>query len=129
MKVFISWSGPASKAVAEYMRGWLKSVIQAVEPWISAEDIERGSRWGLDVARQLSQSKVGIICLTSANLNAPWILFEAGVSSKTLEDTYVIPYLLGVEPASLTGHRAVPGRARHKGRHEAPRRDCESCTG
>jgi len=41
MKVFISWSGQRSAAVADALRYWLPKVIQALEPWMSADDIEK----------------------------------------------------------------------------------------
>lgn len=103
MKVFISWSGDMSRAVAEALRGWLPCVIQAVEPWVSAHDIERGVRWGPALTRELEQTKVGIICLTPDNLEAPWILFEAGALSKTVEATYVCPFLFRVENSDVEG--------------------------
>ena len=103
MKVFISWSGERSKAVAQAWHDWLPNVIQAVEPWMSETDIAKGARWGMDMARELDETRVGIICLTPENLNAPWILFEAGALSKTLEETYVCPYLFDVRPADLEG--------------------------
>jgi hypothetical protein len=103
MKVFISWSGEPSLHVAEALRDWLPRVIQAVKPWLSLKDIEKGARWETDVARELRETKVGILCLTPNNLNAPWLLFEAGALSKTLDKTYVCPYLLGVGVAYLQG--------------------------
>jgi hypothetical protein len=93
MKVFISWSGPRSKAAAQALHQWLPDVIQSIEPWMSAEDIDAGARWGNEVTNELAQTRCGIICLTQDNLTAPWILFEAGALSKTIEKTYVIPYL------------------------------------
>ena len=103
MNLFISWSGSRSKAVAEALHSWLPNVIQSVRPWLSAADLEKGARWSSDIARQLQDTRVGIICLTSDNLVAPWILFEAGALSKTLESTFVCPYLFHVEPAELKG--------------------------
>ena len=45
MKIFICWSGPLSHAVAELLRVWLKSVIQAVDPFLSSENIPKGTDW------------------------------------------------------------------------------------
>lgn len=103
MKVLISWSGIRSKAVAESLHYWLKSVIQSIEPWMSEEDIKKGTRWNSELASELEKTRVGIICLTPENLNEPWILFEAGALSKTLENTFVCPYLFKIEKAELKG--------------------------
>lgn len=99
MKIFISWSGERSHQVAIALREWLPFVIQALDPWISSSDIEKGSRWGSEIAKQLDASRVGIICLTPENLTSEWVLFETGALSKTLESTYVCPYLYDLEPS------------------------------
>jgi hypothetical protein len=70
MKVFISWSGPRSRAVAELLKGWLVDVIQAIGPWMSSY-IEKGARWVSELSEELEQSKLGIICLTQDNLSSP----------------------------------------------------------
>ena len=77
MNLFISWSGEKSRSVAEALRDWLPFVINAVKPWMSAADIEKGARWSSDLAYQLKETRAGIICLTRDNLEAPWVLFEA----------------------------------------------------
>ena len=43
MKVFLSWSGEASLAMAAQLKSWLPKVIQALQPWISSEDMGRVS--------------------------------------------------------------------------------------
>lgn len=101
MKVFISWSGDRSKTVALALREWLPDVIQDVKPWVSASDIDAGARWSADIARQLSETKFGIICLTAENQLKPWILFEAGALAKTLDGTFLCPYLIGLESAEV----------------------------
>jgi len=101
MKVFLSWSGPTSGALARALREWLPLVIQAVKPWMSERDIGPGERWGTEVAAELAETKFGIICLTPDNLTEPWILFESGALSKTVESTYVCPYLFRVPVAAL----------------------------
>jgi hypothetical protein len=103
MKVFISWSGETSKAIAEILRDWLPSVIQAVKPYYSPDDITKGSRWSTEIAKELEECKVGLLCLTPDNLEAPWLMFEAGALSKSLTSARVCPLLFGIEPSDIKG--------------------------
>lgn len=103
MDVFISWSGERSHAAAEALRDWLPKIINAIKPWLSSEDIAQGARWSRDVALKLEAAKAGIICVTPANLHSDWVLFEAGALSKTLENTFVCPFLIDLQPADLKG--------------------------
>ena len=101
MKIFLSWSGDRSGAVAAAFREWLPNVIQALQPWLSSANIDQGTRWSSEVAAQLQETRVGIICLTPENISAPWLLFESGALSKTLAQTHVCTYLIGLEPTDL----------------------------
>lgn len=103
MKVFISWSGPRSRYIADALRGWLPRVIQSLRPWMSDEDIAAGSRWIPEIAKELSDSRVGLLCITPENQSSPWLLFEAGALSKTLDQTFVCPMLFDMSPAQLAG--------------------------
>lgn len=111
MKVFISWSGEKSRMVA---KGLCESVFlssQVIWPWMSSEDIDLGARWADDLARNLDDTNAGVLCLTKANLAAPWIIFEAGALSKSVERGCVIPYLIDVGfdelPAPLQQFQSV----------------------
>jgi hypothetical protein len=101
MKVFISWSGPESKAIALALHEWIPDVIQAVEPWMSAADIDAGARWSEELARELNRIRFGIFCMTAGNLTAPWMLYEAGALSRQLRQGRICPYLFGVVPKDL----------------------------
>ena len=103
MQVFISWSGERSKTIAAALRDWLPLVIQALNPWFSPEDIDKGARWLSDLNSQLQQQSVAVICLTPENLAAPWLLFEAGALSKAMDSSCVSPVLLGLEAVDLEG--------------------------
>jgi TIR domain len=94
--VFISWSGDRSQGIADALYEWLPMVVQSVKPWMSRHSIDKGSRGALEMAKALDGTKVGITCLTPENLAAPWILYEAGCLSKTIDDqTRLCTYLLG----------------------------------
>ncbi|PZS45748.1 toll/interleukin-1 receptor domain-containing protein [Stenotrophomonas maltophilia] len=103
VKVFISWSGDHSKRYAEAIRDWLPGVIQMVKPYFTPQDIEKGARWSQDIANELGQSHVGIICVTRENLHSDWILFEAGALSKSLDQSHVCPLIFGISPTDLSG--------------------------
>jgi hypothetical protein len=100
MKVFLSWSGERSRLVAEAMHDWLPQVIQVVEPWLSKADIEKGARWGPEISDRLEEAKIAIVCLTAENLDAPWILFEAGAIAKTKE-AKLCTLLLDLTPSTV----------------------------
>lgn len=103
MKIFISWSGALSESVALVLRVWLRNVIQVIDPYVSSEDIEKGSRWFSDIDNKLDNSDFGIICLTRDNLTRPWILFEAGAISRNIDRARVTPLLIDLTPADLNG--------------------------
>jgi hypothetical protein len=103
MKVFISWSGGQSHQVAVALRDWLPSVLQSVEPYVSSEDIDKGARWSTDISRELDDSSFGIICVTPENIDAPWVNFEAGALSKSLDRSRVAPFLFAVDRTAIQG--------------------------
>lgn len=107
MKVFISWSGRQSQQIAASLRKWLPKVIQATIPWMSATDVEKGTRWADEISRELEESAIGIICVTRENIDSPWLLFEAGALSKLRSQAHVCTYLHGLNPADIFGPLAM----------------------
>lgn len=95
LRIFITWSGERSQLVAEALRDWLPNVLQFVEPWMSAADVNKGAKWLQALSGELEKANFGVICLTPENLTAPWILFEAGALSKKA-DSAVCTYLFGL---------------------------------
>ena len=102
MKIFISWSGKRSKCVAKALRDWLPMVLQYVEPWMSEADIDAGARGLNELAKELADSRFGIICLTPENLDSNWIHFEAGAISKALETSKVSPVLFDLDVSDVS---------------------------
>lgn len=96
-QLFISWSGDLSHRVAAQLHEWIPTVLQSAEPFLSSTDIEKGSRWSDHVAKKLEECGFGIIVLTPSNLNAPWILFEAGALSKMVGRGQVSALLVGLD--------------------------------
>lgn len=108
MKVFLSWSGSRSREAALLFRDWLPQVIQAVDPWMSDVDIEKGAQWFAEISREVSAASFGIVFLTRENLEKPWLHFEAGALAKALSNDggsapRVAAYLLGIEPTDVVG--------------------------
>ncbi len=103
MIVFISQSGESSRYVAEGLRDWVQGVINAVQPWVSAKDLKPGVAWFSSIADELERANFGVVCLTAENVDEPWLHFEAGALSKIVGQAHVVPYLIDLQPADLTG--------------------------
>ncbi len=102
MKIFISWSGELSKKIAESIKKWLPCFINMVDVFFSPDDIEKGENWDNKIAKELSECKYGIICLTKENVTAQWINFEAGAIAKTL-DSRVATLMVNINPSDVKG--------------------------
>jgi hypothetical protein len=70
---------------------------------MSEADIEKGTRGLNELTKALYTIKVAVACLTPDNLEAPWLLFEAGALSKTIDDSSrLCTYLLdGLQPQDI----------------------------
>ncbi|WP_288244983.1 hypothetical protein [uncultured Chryseobacterium sp.] len=101
MKIFLSWSGDRSRKVAELLDNWLQCVIQAVNPWMSSKDIDRGALWFAEISDQLAGTGIGIICLTKENRLKPWILFESGALAKGISSNRVCTFLIDLEATDV----------------------------
>ncbi len=102
MKIFISWSGNKSLSVAKVLKEWIPCIIQDVQPYVSADDIDKGARWSTDIAKELESASFGILCVTNENLNSQWLNFEAGALSKAIDKSRVCPFLLDLKTTDIT---------------------------
>lgn len=100
MRLFLSWSGPTSLQIAAKLHEWLPMVIQRLDPYHSSE-MEKGTRWTPEIARELESSNFGIACVTPENWESPWLLFEAGALSKSVEEGRVAPILFGLDQTDI----------------------------
>ncbi|MDE0357250.1 MAG: toll/interleukin-1 receptor domain-containing protein [Gammaproteobacteria bacterium] len=104
MDIFISWAGPDSHAVALVLRGWLPGVLPFVRPWVSSEDIRKGTRWSDKLWGRLQRTSYCIVCLTPGAVRSPWVNFEAGAVARAVGgQAHVSPLLFGISPANLGG--------------------------
>jgi TIR domain len=101
MRVFLCWSGAVSEKIATAFHEFLGDVIQEIKPFFSSESIRKGDRWRTEIAQQLAETDFGVLCLTEDNLEAPWILFEAGALSKNVVNSRVTSLLGGIQPTDV----------------------------
>lgn len=90
-------------AIAKALREWLPRVMQAIEPWMSDSDADKGIRWEQRIGQELEETRFGIFCLTPENLDSRWLNFEAGAIAKTVDKTYVCTYLCDLKPTDIEG--------------------------
>ncbi|GJL63830.1 MAG: hypothetical protein NPIRA04_24840 [Nitrospirales bacterium] len=87
MKLFISWSGSKSNQVAVVLRNWLRQLFPTIEPFLSTDNLKKGTQWSDGLLTGLNQAEHGLICLTRQNYQEPWILFEAGAIARKAHST------------------------------------------
>ena len=103
MRVFISWSGETRHKVAQILYDWLlKLEIPSLELYIS-DEIDKGAVWFADLISELKKADCGILCLTKENVNAPWLLFEAGALLTAKERSFLAPFLFRVNRSEIAG--------------------------
>lgn len=101
MQVFLSWSGERSRLVSEETKTWLMCVIQSLKPWMSSDDIGKGTLWFDEISSTLSTSSIGLVFLTRENLSSPWILFESGALANGLSAKRVCTILVDIKPGDV----------------------------
>lgn len=101
MKVFVSWSGDVAREIASQLSRYLDLIVPGLECFVSSDEIQKGDRWSTAIAQQLQDSHYGVLLLTKDNLAAPWLFFEAGALSKSLDRGRVAPILFDVTVAEV----------------------------
>src|SRR5262249_45299751 len=102
MDVFLSWSGPPSHKAALLFKGFLQSVIQTTDVWVSSASIASGTQWASELKTALAEIDFGVSMVTKANVNNPYLLFEAGAISKKAEGR-LVPVLCDLRLIDLKG--------------------------
>lgn len=101
MRLFISWSGEDSKAIAAAFREWLPLINKDVKPYMSSEDIEKGQHWPSRLRNELSATSFGLVILTPQNKAAEWLHFEAGAIAKSVEEGQLVSILCGLKQSDI----------------------------
>jgi len=53
---------------------------------------QQATLWFSQISDNLSDTSIGIVCLTQENKDRPWILFEAGTLAKGLSNSRVCTF-------------------------------------
>lgn len=103
VKVFVSWSQPLSRAIAEAFVNWLPTVIQECRSPFMSTDIAKGEAWFQAVADELADSKIGVAFITSENHDSPWLHFEGGAMLTKLEKQRICPVVVDMAKTDYDG--------------------------
>lgn len=89
--------------MAVALRDWLPMAVPSVEPWVSSEDIAKGTRGRDAIVKELAGTGQGVICLTRQNVKEPWLNFEAGALSNHAAEPRVRTVLFDLKPSDVVG--------------------------
>lgn len=102
MKVFVSWSKDASRAVAIEFAKWLPDVIQEADVYISTETT-KGDAWFETIHKNLADSTVGVLFITPMNKDEPWLNYEAGALRTLPTAKRLCSVFVGMKTADYQG--------------------------
>lgn len=106
--VFLSFSGPTGKVIAEALKDWLPLVFDSILPYVASE-MQSGTKWTSDVHEHLDKAILGISCVTRDSQEAPWLMFEAGYiagrhgQAGKNHQMGLLPYVVGMESEEVRG--------------------------
>src|SRR4029453_13374266 len=86
-RVFICWSGDQSHQIAHAIKTLLENRIDRAkeeEAIFVSDDVEKGVAGFESLLTELTESAVGIVCVTVESLASPWMHFEAGALARKL---------------------------------------------
>jgi hypothetical protein len=78
MKLFVSWSGAHSHAIALALRSWLPYIFTDLQIFVSTEDVRKGKRWLPEISKEL-----GTTNLRNADIEGPLSNFQSTVFNKS----------------------------------------------
>lgn len=107
MNIYISWSGDTGRRVALALQRFIPLILQRASVYSTADDMEKGTRWADMIKRKLDSTDTALLCVTPESVNSPWLAFEAGILSKSLGQTRIIPLLVGMSIVDVTGPLAM----------------------
>lgn len=55
--IFISWSGQRSRELATAIKKFVPYVIRQAKPWMSTDNIDKGSRWSDEINQALVEER------------------------------------------------------------------------
>ena len=103
MQVYISWSGQMSYKLGLLVRDLIRKVTPDLEVWISAEDIQAGARWSTDLIQIIDEISFCIVCVDPSSCHSPWLSFELGAISKTIDKYNIRILYYEVKPSTVEG--------------------------
>lgn len=96
-KVFISWSKSPTDMLASELALFLRHMFDNVETFVSKDNVAFGVPSIQEIHKELAGTSFGILIVTKANQDEPWLNFEAGSLAKTIPDgdqARVVPLLI-----------------------------------
>ncbi len=84
-------------------------MLQAVDPWMSEENLAKGKPWFDELRKALDEILYGVFCVTEESQESQWMSWEAGLlsASSVVGEKRVAPLVIGMPKGSLRGPLSI----------------------